>query len=319
MGFEHCVFDDFMTVELWSGLFCFTASPAECIHIITSFCSIIVVVYTATLLVHTFKVLWVAIVWTFWVLTRSPICGGKHNTSHPTAKRIHEFSFMVWILQSLKLKNDFNCKLTLTCQNMTNVYCISCFADFRLICVFFWPRCPPSLTPSHMVSLQELETLPGPGDFRGTELGTKKFQLQKAKNQTCTDWNWNWNVPLKIQFAQFVYSLYSFFFCIFDSMVDTIHVFPSVCGGGHELLGLQVAMVSQSGKMVRYMASLMSGWLTWWFGWSGCAMTCFFWQTSEWVRRMLIFVGELLEVDFSLVHADMEVRNSANRCMNKFI
>ncbi len=37
------------------------------------------------------------------------------------------------------------------------------------------------------------------------------------------------------------------------------------------------------------------------------------------MRRMLIFVGELLEVDFSLMHADMEVRNSANKCWTNLI
>ena len=90
---------------------------------------------------------------------------------------------------------------------------------FDLYHVFFADVFPIFLA-SDMVSLQELKKLPGPG-VRGTELGSKKFQFQKAKNQTCT--YWIWNLLLKFQFAQFLipylYYIYSFFMWYFDSMV----------------------------------------------------------------------------------------------------
>ena len=164
-----------------------------------------------------------------------------------------------WVLNIVSL-NVFHDFMTVELWS-----CLFCFTAYISIFIYiqyqlfrglsnyimFFCCCVPHFLASHMVSLQELKKLPGPG-VRGTELGNKKFRFQKAKNQTCT--YWIWNLLLKFQFAQFLipylYYIYSFFI-------------SSLFSGGHKLLGLQVAMVSQSGKMVRYMASLMSGWLTW--------------------------------------------------------
>lgn len=136
-----------------------------------------------------------------------------------------------WVLNIVSL-NVFHDFMTVELWS-----CLFCFTAYISIFIYiqyqlfrglsnyimFFCRCVPHFLASHMVSLQELKKLPGPG-VRGTELGIQKVPIPKSKEPDLhiLDLEFTFEIPIcTIPYSLLIYYIYiySFFIWYFDSMV----------------------------------------------------------------------------------------------------